>query len=219
MFKRNHVSVTAAVALIFTSSAVFAETTTSTATVTVQNAFSLAEVAPLNFGTLAISQTLAQGAGAAALITLPVDGSAMVPTAGTNATTPSSIRAITPGTLAEYAITGAAQFTNLTLTVVSEVGPNGATAAAGKIEGVNLATLQAPGGGVNTFTIFADNTDVLVVGGANDGDPLSVTGNNLRTDATGAVGFLLGATLEFAQAGLNPEDGDYSGTYSVTVNY
>lgn len=228
MFKRNHISVALAATALLTSSVAFAEQVTSTATVTVQNAFTLAEVAPLNFGTLRVTQPAAQGTATPAFITLPVDGSAMVATGGTEAVaaTPAgadnaSITAITQGTVAEYAISNAAPFTSLSVTLdatgTNEVG----TTVATSLDGVNGATMVTAGGGATEFfTIYADVTDTLIVGGSNDGLALSTAASNLRTDGTGAVGLQLGGVLAFnPAAAASPNDGVFTGTYTLEVTY
>lgn len=217
MFKRNHISVAVAATALLTSSVAFAEQVTSTATVTVQNAFTLAEVAPLNFGTLRVTQEATQATATPAFISLPVDGSAMIPTAGNAG---GSITAITQGTIAEYAITNAAPFTNLSVTVASENNQL-ASSTAGALVGVNGSTLVTAGGGATEFfTIYAYVGDTNIVGGANDGDPLSATADNLRTDAAGSVGLQLGGILAFnPAAGVSPNDGVFSGAYTLEVTY
>jgi hypothetical protein len=217
MFKRNHISVAIAATALLTSSVAFAEQVTSTATVTVQNAFTLAEVAPLNFGTLRVTQELAQTAATPAFISLPVDGSAMLPTAGDNG---GSITAITQGTIAEYAITNAAPFTNLSVTVTSQANQL-TVSTSGALVGVNGSTLVTAGGGAaEFFTIYAYVGDTNIVGGANDGDALSASADNLRTDAAGSVGLQLGGVLAFNPlAGVSPSDGVFSGSYTLEVTY
>ncbi|MFT6330210.1 MAG: hypothetical protein ACJAYN_002150 [Bermanella sp.] len=218
MFKRNHINVAIAATALLASSAAFAETVTSTATVTVQNAFTLAEVVPLNFGSLRVTQPGAQATATPTFITLPVDGSAMIATDG-NAS--ASMTAITQGTIAEYAISNAAPFTNLSVTLDAS-GTNELTATiATSIAGVNGATLVTAGGAADEFfTIHADVSDTLIVGGANDGDPLVTAANNLRTDGTGAVGLQLGAVLSYnAAASGSPNDGLFQGSYTLEVTY
>jgi hypothetical protein len=219
MFKRNHISVALAATALLTSSVAFAEQVTSTATVTVQNAFTLAEVAPLNFGVLRVTQEDAQSTSAA-FITLPVDGSAMVATAGTGGATAGSITAITQGTIAEYAITNAAPFTNLSVTVGAENNQLGANTG-GALVGVNGSDLVTAGGAAaEFFTIYAYVGDTRIVGGANDGDELELTADNLRTDAAGSVGLRLGGILAFNPAAdVSPSDGVFSGSYTLEVTY
>ncbi|MFT6330211.1 MAG: hypothetical protein ACJAYN_002151 [Bermanella sp.] len=225
MFKRNHINVAIAATALLTSSAAFAETVTSTASVTVQNAFTLAEVAPLNFGALRVTQGAAQDPVLPAFITLPVDGSAMVPTGGqTNggtASTDANMTAITQGSIAEYAISNAAPFTNLTVTVASGASATAASGIAGTITGVNGATMVTAGGGTNeSFIIYATVADTLIVGGANDGIALNATASNLRTDAAGTVGLQLGGVLAFNPlAATSPNDGVYNGSYTLEVAY
>jgi hypothetical protein len=234
MFKRNHISVAIAATALLTSSVAFAEQVTSSATVTVQNAFNLAEVAPLNFGVLRVTQPAAQvnggiaGSERPAYISLPVDGSAMVTTGGTEAVTAvpalsdnASITAITQGTVAEYAITNAAPFSNLRVILDINGVDEETTVINTSIDGVNGARLVTAGGGATEFfTVYADVTDTLIVGGANDGVRLTNAATNLRTDGTGSVGLQLGGVLAYNPAAAgSPNDGVFTGSYTLEVTY
>lgn len=228
MFKRNHISVAIAATALLATSAAFAEQVTSTATVTVQNAFTLAEVAPLNFGTLRVTQPAAQATATPAFITLPVDGSAMAPTAGVEAVaaTPvgsdnASITAITQGTIAQYAISNAAPFTSLSVTLDATGTDQLGNTVATSLDGVNGSQMVTAGGGAaEFFTIYADVSDTLIVGGSNDGIALSAGANNLRTDGTGSVGLQLGGVLAYnPAAAASPNDGVFTGTYTLEVTY
>lgn len=231
MFKRNHIySVVVVGALAASSSVTLAqETVNSTATVTVQNAFNLDEVSTIDFGTLKVTQGAAQTvtAGSATLtyVTIPGDGSPVTTqqgtTAGGAAPTDGLTSSIVDGTPGEYAITGAAPFTALTITTAAGEDEQLTANAADRLTGMNGATLTTPGGAASEFfTIYAASTDVYVVGGANDGDQYDATTPNLITDATGSVGFTVGGILAYnGAATAAPRDGVYTGTYTLTVSY
>lgn len=184
------------ISALLASHALALETLNSNATVTVNNAFTLAESSAMTFGTIrATADTTA--AGATASLTLPADGSAGAVTAATPAS--ANIVVITGGTPASFAITNAAPSTPLTLSLPAGI--------------VNLTTP----GGTAAFTV--DTFNAIVRGGPNDGDAYAAA--NLITDATGAVGFDVGATLhtDAGSPGSDYLDGTYTGSYTVQVDY
>ncbi|SBT17448.1 hypothetical protein MGA5115_01559 [Marinomonas gallaica] len=187
----------AGVTTILTGNALAVETLNSNATVTVNNAFTLAESAEMTFGTIRASADTTNNVTAS--LTLPADGSAGTVTAATPAA--SNIVVITGGTPASFAITNAAPFTTLTLTLPSSA--------------IDLVT---PGGDAQ-FTV--DSFNAVVSSGPNDGDAYNSGTPNLRTDASGAVSFDVGATLitDATTPGSNYEDGTYTGSYTVQVDY
>ncbi|WP_395342098.1 DUF4402 domain-containing protein [Ningiella sp. W23] len=214
MFKRNHLytSLIAATMLAGTSVA-YAVDVTTTASVTVQNAFELTKSADLSFGTLRVTNTLGTGTpaptavGAAASVNLPSDGTAMVVTQGSSdasgADGVSQISVITEGTPAQFAIANAAQNTRLTLTLPAD----GTVALSSPLD---RAT--------DIFEVtFVANEDVTIV--AADGTETPFNGINFVTDATGALGFKLGGTLTVADDAFGFGDGDYDGDFTVSVNY
>jgi hypothetical protein len=209
MFKRNHIYI----ALVATSLSLGAshalaqETVSSTATITVSNAFTLQEVAPLDFGTvrLAYSYDGTNALSPAASITVNANGSPATIVLGVDGTGTSeaSFTEILPGTPAEYSITGAAPFTAV------------------RVTGLPTANLTNPAspGAILAMTVTATNFEI--VGGTNPGDVYDQSGtSNLVTDATGAVGFLMGGTITTPTAdAVSFGDGAYTGTYSVVVDY
>jgi hypothetical protein len=213
MFKRNKILTVVASSALITCSAVSTaqESVTSTATVTVQNAFDLTEVAPLTFGTLRASQNLQidGGSGAETVSTeatyvVKSDGTANITTAsvlsggGANAT--SALSELTAGTPGEYSIANAAPFTNLTVSDPADFTLTNPSAPAASFFNVQIAL-----------------SDMTVSGGGNDGD--TVTGSNLLTDATGAVSLLVGGTIFIDDTATEVPDGAYTGTYVIQVDY
>ncbi|MFC3120367.1 hypothetical protein [Agaribacter flavus] len=231
MFKRNHLYTAVVVGALATCSSLTMaqETVNSTATVIVQNAFTLAETTPIDFGTLRVTQGAAQTvtAGSATLtyVTIPGDGSPVTTqtgtTAGGSASTDGQTSSIVDGAPAEYAITGAAPFTALTISVGTGADEALTAAATNRITGMNDTNLVTPGGSASEFfTLYAAATDVYVVGGANDGDQYNATTPNLTTDTNGDVGFTVGGILAYnGAATASPRDGTYTGSYSITVSY
>lgn len=240
MFKRNNIStymVAAGLMTVATSSAIAQQAPVQgTATVTVQNTFQISQTNPLDFGTLRVTQPEAQVNGGAAgserptFIRMPTDGSAPVATAGTSAGTPgpttnASITSLVDGSPALFNITGASTFTNLRIATgagedeLTTVTTNSVTGLAGQV-------LRQGGDTTNTsfFTMYAeaDDTtgDIRVVGGTNNDALYNPGSPNLRTDGTGAVGFLVGGTLAYNPAATgSPPEGTYDGTFTVTVSY
>lgn len=215
MFKRNKLLTLVASSALITCSAMStaSESTTSTATVTVQNAFDLSEVAALSFGTIRATQNLdltGSSPGTVtteAVYTVKSDGTANSVTAAVVSSTDdvaSAISELVAGTPGEYAIANAAPFTNLTINEPAAVGSE-----------IELTNPAAPSD--SKFTVTIEHEDMSVKGGGNDGDV--VTGSNLLTDATGSVGVLIGGRLEMNAAATEMPDGDYTGTYTVTVQY
>jgi hypothetical protein len=204
MFKRNHLStaVLAATLAVGSTAVVAQENVTSTATVTVQNAFTLTEVAPINFGTLRVSQDAVATTTDAATYTVPADGS---PATVSNEAGEAEITALVAGTPGEYAITNAAPFTVVT---ISDYDTN-----------ITLANASAPSTAPGFTVTFADAT-TQIVGGANDGETLDAGTTDLQTDVNGEVGFILGGVLTTEPDNVNAYiDGAYVGNYTLTVEY
>ncbi len=167
-----------------------AETLTSNADVTVQNAIGFAETSALTFGTIvAIGDGTAGGAAATIAAAATGVGGTTVTNGG--AAADDSIIELTAGARAEYAISAAAPNTALNLTL-----PSGAL----------TLTCAACSGGTPTFSV--DNWV------AND------TAGTVTTDGTGAFTLYVGATLNTDPTSLSQyEDGNYINTYDVSVNY
>lgn len=171
-------------------SAAEAETITSTADVTVQNAIGFSETNTLSFGTIvAIGDgtvggnpaTIAMGIGAANASTVSPVGAAA----------DDLIIELIVGDRAEYAITGAAPNTGLNLTI-----PAGSiTLDCGACSGAQ------PDFSLGTF-IANDVAGVVTTDGV--GDFTLFVGGTLSTDATAVAPY---------------EDGLYDGDYDVTVAY
>mmetsp|Transcript_63831 Transcript_63831/g.201952 ORF Transcript_63831/g.201952 Transcript_63831/m.201952 type:complete len:218 (-) Transcript_63831:164-817(-) len=205
MFKRNHLStaVLAATLAVGSTAVVAQENVTSTATVTVQNAFTLTEVAAINFGTLRVSQDAVATTTTAATYPVPADGS---PATTSNTTGEAEITALVAGTPGQYAVTNAAPFTVLTISDY-DVG------------GVRLVNASAPSTAPG-FTVLFDDATTQIVGGINDGATLDAGTTDLQTDVNGEVGFILGGVLSTEPADIDPYiDGAYTGNYTLTVEY
>lgn len=217
MFKRNKLLTLVASSALITCSAMSTaqETVTSTATVTVQNAFDLSEVAALSFGTLRATQDLditgssSGTVSTAAVYAVSSNGTANVVTpavVSSPADVASALSELVAGTPGEYAIANAAPFTNLT---INEPAPAGAA--------VELTNPSAPA--ASLFNVLIEYADMTVNGGGNDGDVVNATGNNLLTDASGSVGVLIGGRISINTTAAEMPDGDYTGIYTVTVEY
>jgi len=193
---KNILMLATAISVVGASSA-YAETITGNGSVVVQNSLTIVEDTPLSFGTIV---AVADDNGTAPLssnIVMGVDGVATI----TNAASLAQIIQITPGSNAQFTVSGAAPQTLLTVTT-----PAGAT------------TLADPSGSVETkvFDISAYTSGVVAGGGA---------GFDMTTDDTGTLVFAVGATLTTDTAGAGTGAADpyadltYTGTYSVTVAY
>ncbi|MCC2604777.1 hypothetical protein [Planctobacterium marinum] len=191
------------------------ETANSTASVTIQNSFTLAESQALSFGTITVQgeqDTDATLDGTVqAQVTVFANGS--TPTSGSTGTTDTdagdrdaSATIITAGQPAIFDISGAAAFTTLTISVPAD-------------DSVTLSAPSAPPTN-GTFTITgadlydnANGTDIAVASDA----------GSITTDASGAAQFAFGAVLNTEDAtGANTTsyiDETYTGSYSITVSY
>lgn len=209
MFIKNSVKLAVvAVSVMSAASAVVAqETISSTATVTISNAFTLAEVTPLTFGSFRLSAS--SGSTDTATIEVANDGTTEVTATGNTSGT-----VLTDGTLGEYTISGAAPFTNLVL------ANDGTNVELDSSNGTSVA-LNTPSDNGTDFVMTIPLTKTLVVGGANDGATITTSGN-VQTDTTGAVGFRIGGELAYDPASATnetPADGVYTGSYTLTVSY
>nr|WP_136249912.1 hypothetical protein [Ningiella ruwaisensis] len=208
MFKRNQLYIAlVATSLSLGASQAFAqESVNSVATVTVSNAFTLQEVAPIDFGTYRVQYahdgTNDFTTGASAEIFANGNPADLVDGVDGTGTSEASFVEILAGAPAEYAITGAAPFTAL------------------KVSALPTATLTNPASPGATFTLSVAATNFEIVGGTNDGDAYDQSGtSNMITDATGAVGFKMGGKITTALTDVTYGDGAYSGSYTVTVDY
>jgi len=221
MFKRNQINTALAVSLVLlaSSAAVNAEVATDTATVTVQNAFTIASTNAIDFGILRVTQSGAHGVLTPSRTTLTADG-AQTATDGSGGT--GSISLLTDGAAGRIDITAAAP--NTTLTVLIDTGGldfDGDVDAA-SIDGLNAIDLISGSAVVaaDKFTMFVNAPQTLVRGGTGDGVAYTPGTPNLVTDNTGAVGLSFGGTLAWNHLSANsPLDVAYTGAYSITVNY
>jgi hypothetical protein len=228
MFKRKNVSVALAVTSVLLASSSYVsaqQTANGTATVTVQNAFTLANTQSIDFGTLRVTKT---GTGAldnanTAFTTLNVDGT-QTETSGVNGANATTITVITPGTPGRIDITGAAPFTSLKIDLDTTTPLDQLNAAdVNAFEGINEVPLTAAGAGASDrFIMYVSASDTRIEGGTNNGIAYAgdATSGNLRTDGTGAVGLSFGGRLAWDRDSLtSPDDVTYSGNYSITVSY
>lgn len=181
-----------------------AETATGTASVTVSNAFTLAQTTPLTFGTIRAQVSSTDGTPNVVTMTLPANGtnpSVAETVAGTGNTTDASINIITPGTPGTFSVSAAAPNSVLTITFPASA--------------FDLTT--ASGGA----TFSAAINDAYITSGPNANRTYNATTDPLLTDGTGAVTFNVGGTLSTQAGGFatNYRDQTYSGSYTMTVNY
>ncbi|WP_371192761.1 hypothetical protein [Glaciecola sp. SC05] len=203
MFKRNqlYVSLFAATMVLGTSTAMAQESVSSSASIVVQNAFDLTEVAPLDFGTVRATvdsdPTDDTGSVSIASFTLGADGSTGSVSLAGGATTVAALSVIANGTPAEFAIANASPFTTINISSVTA------------FDLVN--TGAAPG-----TAVFGVSSVIFREVGA------TANGTTVTTDIGGAAGFTLGATLstdDATSAQTNYADGTYSGTFVMQVSY
>jgi hypothetical protein len=203
MFKRNqlYVSLLATPLFLGAASVVAQETTTTSASVVVQNAFDLTEVAALDFGTVRATvdsdPTDDTTDTSIASFTLGADGTTSAVTVAGGSTTVASMTVIAGGTPAEFGIANASPFTNIDISAVTGFDITNTAAAPGTaVFGVGTVTFRETGA-------VADGTSVT-------------------TDGAGVAGFTLGATLstdDAATAQTNYADGTYTGTFVMEVSY
>ena len=172
-----------------------AETVTGTASLTVQNAFSLVETTQLSFGTITVAAATGTHASAddATMVLSPEGGTPVITNA---AATGGAIGSIVAGTPATFDVSGAAPFTDLVVTMTA---------------GTTLTNAAAPpGNGAFTLSAFAARETGATSNIASLG--------NITTDLNGAKSFTLGATMTI-DGSSDYIDGLYSGTYNVEVSY
>lgn len=185
------------------------ETVSGTATVRVNNAFTLAVTNGFNFGSLRVSQPQAQTAVPAS-ITLDPQGNLQSPIPGDNGAIITSVDA-TGAQAAVLTVNNAAPSTNLRISVDSgQVDLNGT--AAGTVLRLNP---PSPIDTEDYFEIATEVTNTEV-----NGNNINTDGNNLLTDNTGALEIRLGAKLNYNLAATsNPNNVVYTGNFTVTLQY
>jgi len=177
-----------------------AGTETGNAQVVVLSTITMTETAALDFGTIAAFADDATNTNVT-LLTMPADGSGSSVSwpAGDNGD--SNIVVITEGNPGSFAVTGAAPNTVLTLTLQNEVD------------------LSDPSGtSSHEFTFLTTGVYMTLNG----------SGNTFTqdTDATGAMEFNVGGTIQTVDTGMTAgtvlvpyDDATYTGTYEVVVSY
>ncbi|WP_189379295.1 hypothetical protein [Thalassotalea profundi] len=192
-------AITAAVSTLALTGNVLAETVNGTASVTVQNGFTLTQTTPLSFGTI-VALADADGANSSDFATLKVDSDGVTAdVVDLSGATNASIVPISAGTPGQFTVSGAAPNTVLTITNPSAF------------------TLSDPSAGDSKiFDVTAFTNDVVTSGSAFTYD----------TDATGTLVFNIGATLgtdnSLAGGTAAPVAYDnvtFTGTYTMTVDY
>lgn len=195
MFKRNQIQKSLVVAgVTLASFAAFSQQNeTTTASVTVQNAFTLTEDAALSFGTITANVV----SGTDGTLTVNPDGTQGQPAGG--------IRVLVPGTAASYTIAGAAPFTDLKINT--------------NVDTVDLINSAAPPGSPQ-FTLSAFQvTDGTVTESINSGAS-AFTAGDFQTDVGGTLTVGLGGTLTLPGGPAELLiDGNYEGNFTITVSY
>lgn len=191
------------VAVVVGQGQALAETVPATASVSVQNTFTLTQVQPLSFGTIrAVAQ--ADGANAATIVISPVTSTAPVAASLGSA----SAQVITAGTPGQFSVAGAAPFANLNINFPATQ--------------TNLTAPASPPG-TPKFFIAAGTTGwaAQITSGPNNNTAYNDAAPNLQTSATGAVNFNLGATLSTDNVAttLPYADATYTGNFNLVVVY
>lgn len=170
------------------------------ASVTVQNTLTIENTTELNFGTIYAAQGAADDE--IAKLVMATDGSTTIDTTAANSN--AAIRSLEAGEPAEFSITGAGNFTPVTLTfgnaTLSNGEPDAATFTVDEFTGTVTAGLTVG----NTFS-------------GSDGDTASISASS-----SGELSFTLGASLitEAVIATNDYRDGAlYEGSYSIDVSF
>lgn len=198
MKKRNQIAQVAilTVAGVSALNVMAEEVETGNVSVTVQNAFTVTQTAPLSFGT--IRATASGTAGETANLVVSADPN------GTNTANDNlnaSIGIIVEGTPAEWSVADVAPFGELTIAfpTTSQINPVGLPTGT---PGFDLV-------GLNAF----------VTAGPNSGAAYNATNNLLQADLNGDLTFNVGGTLTSEVDTDEYGDGTYQGTYTVTLEY
>ena len=188
---------TLAVSLAVLSFGTAAESVSFQAGVRVQNAFTLTNDAPLDFGTIRASGDLS-GTEKATLV-LAANPATSSTTASSDVTE-AEIAILVPGTPASFPIAGVSPFGSLTISNPTETA---------------IAPDAAPAG-TAAFTLSLPTYYVLT-----GGTPNSVATTTIQVDASGEATFNLGATLTTTAVAATSDyiDGSYSGTFTLELNY
>ena len=201
MIKMNKIATGLAASVLLVSAGhVAAETVTSTATATVQNAFTLAEVTALDFGTFRATNTTVALGGVATLVR-PANAATASSTSAT--TGAAKIQSLVEGAPGEYTVSGVAGFSTLTLTLPLTAE-------------VTLAAAGTPAG-VATFAV--EDFTAYKTSGTAGAIALASSVGTFQVDSAGEATFTIGASLETVPSDDTYADVPYSGDYIVTVEY
>jgi len=184
-----------------------AETRTYKASVTVKNAFEVAETTALSFGTVRAQAAKAVAATSvdSAWIVLATDGTFTSGTTGTATPVTSKLQNLEGGSAAEFAISDVSNFTAMTITMPASIVLTAAS-----------SNPTAPKFTVDTFTFKP------VTGTSTDTDFATGNAAAITSDGSGAASFLVGATLttgETTIADMSYSEELYEGSYDITVSY
>lgn len=189
-----------AVAVGMSMSSANAGVETGNAQVTVLSTITMTETAALNFGTIAAFADDATNTNTA-LLTMPADGTGSAVTFPAGTAADANIVVIVEGNPGEFQVTGAAPNAVLSLTLGGEVD-----------------LTDPSGSSTDEFTFLTDGYYMTLNGSGNT--------FTTDTDATGAMTFNVGGTIETIDtamasgAVLEPyDDGTYTGTYTATITY
>lgn len=187
-----------ATALSLISLNVSAETASFNAGVKVQNAFTFTKTADLDFGT--IRATADTAATETATLVLAANPATAATTASTDAAE-AEIAVLAAGSPASFSVSGVSPFATLSITGTGITGA--------------ISPVTAPAGTAG-FTLGTPTYYVLT--GAT---PNSVATTTIQVDSTGAATFNVGATLttDATTPASDYIDGDYSGTFTLLLDY
>lgn len=188
--------------------AVAVENANFEATVTVQNAFTLTNDAPLSFGTIRASADTS----AATVATMVVSANPAIKAVTTNGTD-AVITSLTPAAPATFSVSGVAAFSFLSFNLADAVG--------------NITAVDPVQAGTAFFKMSDPSIRVLTGGNADtnlDLTDLSSPAGQLQVDSSGEATFSMGATLTTSSntadsTTIDYNDGDYSGTFALTLEY
>ncbi|MFQ3197265.1 MAG: hypothetical protein ACI81A_000971 [Paraglaciecola sp.] len=179
-----------------------AETVTSTASAVVQNAFVLAEISALDFGTFRAKNDVAATVEVATLVR-PADA-ALSSSTTNGATGLAAIQSLIEGAPGEYSISGVAGFATLTLTLPL----------------TSVVTLTAAGNPAGVATFAVENFTARKTSGTAGAITLATSVGTFQVDANGDATFAVGASLNTVPTTTTTySDVPYSGDYIVLVEY
>jgi hypothetical protein len=187
-----------------------AETVSLDATVDVLNTFSLVQDSAISFGV--VRATASTDAANTAYVVLPASPTGAITndtTTGANSTSVPAMSVLTAGAPGQYTVSGAAAFTSLNISVDSN--------------SVNLVGSGIPPAKPSYFTLGS----LTMKDATNPAKSLSSTPDTLTTLADGSLVFTVGGTLTTADnadtvtdfTDGNYQDGTYSGSLTLTVEY